>query len=142
MGGPVEKVPSGGVRMSQKYQKEIEEILKQAGELEPSRRTQKPKESIWRLIWLYVCQSLGGKRLSLSAGRVMLVAVCLLLSALIVRAAVPGLMAPLAWAGLLLFLVGYGMFFVKPPKIEKRWRGQPLDGSGDSWWDRFRRKLK
>jgi hypothetical protein len=72
----------------------------------------------------------------------MLVAVSLLLSALIVNAFVPGLVAPLAWAGLLLFLVGYGMFFVKPPKIEKRWRGQPLDDSGNSWWERLRRKSR
>ena len=128
--------------MSQRYQEEIEEILKQAGELDPSGGGKKPRESIWRLIWLYVCQSLGGKRLSFSAGRVMLVAVCLLLSALIIRAVVPGLVAPFAWAGLLLFLVGYGMFFVKPPKIEKRWRGEPLDSSGDSWWDKLRRRLK
>lgn len=128
--------------MSQRYQREIEEILKQAGDLAPPGRGRRPRQSLWRLIRPYMAQSLGGKGWSLSPGRVMLVAVSLLLSALIVNAFVPGLVAPLAWAGLLLFLVGYGMFFVKPPKIEKRWRGQPLDDSGNSWWERLRRKSR
>ena len=126
--------------MSQRYQREIEEILKQTGGPEPSGRG--PRQNIWRLIWLYIRQSLGGKRWSLSPGRIMLIAVSLLLSALIVRALVPGLVGPLAWAGLLLFIVGYGMFFVKPPNIEKRWRGQPLEDGGEPWWKRVRRKLK
>ena len=131
--------------MSERYRREIEEILKQAGELEPAGRGGKPRQNIWRLIWLYVRQSLGGKSWSPSPGRVMLIAVSLLLSALIVRAAVPGglgLVGPLAWIGLILFIVAYAMFFVKPPKIEKRWRGQPLDDSGDPWWNRLRRKQK
>ena len=127
--------------MSERYQREIEEILKQAGEVLPASRS-KSRLGIWRLARLYVGQSLGGKMWSLSPGRVMLIAVSLLLSAVIVSALVPGMVAPLAWAGLLLFIVGYAMIFLKPPKIEKRWRGQPLDEEGDSWWDRIRRKIK
>ena len=50
----------------------------------------------------------------------------------------------LAWGGLLLFIVGYALFFVKPPSakpVEKRWRGRPVDDSPDgSWWDRLRRR--
>ena len=46
----------------------------------------------------------------------------------------------LSMAGLLLFIVGYGMFFLQPRDIEKRWRGQPIDQEVDSWWNRFRRK--
>ena len=65
----------------------------------------------------------------------MLIAVSLMVAALIVR------VAPLAWGGLLLFIIGYGMFFVRPPKVENRWRGQVVDRE-DSWWDRLRRKLK
>ena len=128
--------------MSQKYQKEIEEILRRAGELAPVGRGRRPRFGFWRLVWLYISRSLGGKLWSVSPGRVMLTAVSLLLLALIFSKMVPGLGGPLALAGLLLFVVGYGMFFVKPPKIEKRWRGQPVDDSGDSWWDRLRQKLK
>ena len=122
--------------MSNKYQKEIEEILEQAGESGKHRRGGKTGPSLWRLIWLYVAKSVGGKDWSLKPGRVMVIAILLLLSALILRTSL------LAWAGLLLFIVGYGMFFVRPPKIEKRWRGQSLEDSGDSWWDRFRRRLR
>ena len=127
--------------MSNRYQQEIEEILKQAGGFESSDRYRRPRQNFWRLLWVYLGQSLGGKAWSISPGRIMLIAGSLLLTALIVRAIVPGLVAPLAWAGLLLFIVGYAMIFVRPPKIEKRWRGQPLEDAGESWWDRFRRRL-
>ena len=129
--------------MSNRYQREIEEILKQAGDLGPSGRERRPKQSFRRLLWIYVSQSLGGRGWSVSPGRIMLIAGSLLLSALIFRAMVPGLQglgAPLAWAGLLLFIVGYAMIFVRPAKIEKRWRGQPLEDAGESWWDRIRRR--
>ena len=131
--------------MQKRYQREIEEILKQAGEDgPPAPRDQKPEnETIWRLIWLYVKQSLGGKGLSISPGRIMLIAVSLLLSALLIRAFIPGAVAYLAWAGLLLFIVGYAMFFVKPPKLEKRWHQEVIEEEGgDSWWSKFRRKRK
>lgn len=128
--------------MPEKYQEEIEEILRQAGDLRPPSHGRRARGSIWRLVWLHIVQSLGGKAFSLSPGRIILAALALLLSTLIVRAIVPGLVVPLAWAGLLLFLVGYAMLFVKPRKMEKRWRGQPLEQSGESWWDRLRRRLK
>ena len=128
--------------MPDKYQQEIEEILKQAGELKGTAQRQKSRQSTWRLTWLYLLRSLGGKAWSLQPGRVMLIAVCLLLAALIFSRMIPGLGGPLALAGLLLFIVGYALFFVKPRKIEKRWRGQPLDDGQGAWWDRFRRKPK
>ena len=131
--------------MSEKYQREIEEILKQAGDLKSTakRGPKPPKGSFWRLIWLYVKRSLGGKVWSLSPGRIMLVAVSLLLAALIVRPiGFGGFVAPFAWTGLLLFIVAYAMFFVHPPKLDKRWRGQSVEGEKKSWWDRFRRKIK
>ena len=122
--------------MSERYQREIEEILRQTGDLKTPRPPRKPRRNFWRLVRLYIGQSLGGRGWSLSPGRVMLIAVSLLLAALIIKIPL------LAWAGLLLFIVGYGMFFVKPPKTEKRWRGQPLDIRRDSLWDRLRRKLR
>ena len=123
--------------MSNKYQKEIEEILKQAGGLAPVGRPPTPRDGFWGLIRGYIGRFLGGKGWAITAGRVMLAAVVLLLGALILRVGF------LAWAGLLLFIVGYGMFFIKPrSSSEKRWRGQPLEGVGESWWDRLRRKFK
>ena len=130
--------------MPDRYRREIEEILRQAGEVEQSERPKTSGRSIPRLVWLYVKQSLGGKGWSLSPGRIMLVAVSLFLAAAILPAMVPvsGLGMLLGFAGLLLFIVGYAMFFVKPPKIERRWRGQPIDDVGESWWGRLRRKMK
>ena len=77
--------------MPDKYQQEIEEILKQAGELKGTAQRQKSRQSTWRLTWLYFVQSLGGKAWSLQPGRVMLIAVCLLLAALIFSRMIPGL---------------------------------------------------
>ncbi len=131
--------------MSERYQREIEEILKQAGDLgrSPKRGSGPPKYNFWKLVWLYVKRSLGGKVWSLSPGRIMLIAVSLLLAALIVRPiGLGGLVAPFAWAGLLLFIVAYALFFVRPPKLDRRWRGQALDRKGESWWSKFKRKMK
>ena len=128
--------------MSERYQREIEEILEEAGDLEPARPRFGRGPSFWRLVRAYIGQSLRGNRWSLSPGRVMLIAVSLLLAALVLRGALPGIVGPLAWAGLLLFIVGYGLFFVKPPKIEKRWRGQTLESGGESLWTKFRRRMK
>ncbi len=119
--------------MAERYKREIDEILRQAGELGAGKRS---RPSLPRLMWMGLTQSLGGKRWSLSPGRVMFIAVALLLSALIMSVPL------LAWAGLILFIVGYAMFFVHPPKIEKRWRGQPMDYSGGAWWHRLRSRFK
>ena len=128
--------------MSERYQREIEEILEEAGDLVPAKPRLGARPGFWRLIRAYIAQSLRGNRWSLSPGRVMLIAVSLLLAALVLRGALPGIVGPLAWAGLLLFIVGYGLFFVKPPKIEKRWRGQTVESGGESLWTRLRRRMK
>ena len=127
--------------MSQKYQREIEEILRQVGDPAPSSRHQR-NYSLRRMIWIYVVQSLSGRIWSLSPGRVMLIAISLLLSALMVGAVIPGLGSPIAWAALLLFIIGYGWIFAKPPKIEKRWRGQLLEEKRGPWWSHLRRKTR
>jgi len=126
--------------MSNRYQREIEEILQQAGELGTGKGRRGGRKGLLNLLRGYVAQSIGGRNLSITPGRVMLVAVALLLSALIMTSAIPGLVGPLAWAGLLLFIVGYAMFFIRPGKVDKRWRGQPIDDRGERWWERFRRK--
>ena len=72
----------------------------------------------------------------------MFAGVALLLATLLFRSIVSWVVAPLGVAGVILFVVGYGMFFIKPRQgYEKRWRGQPIeDDSGGKPWDRFRRK--
>ena len=128
--------------MPERYQKEIEEILEQAGDLGTSGRGRGRRDGILRLAWLQVRESMGGKGWSLSPGRVMLIAIGLLLSALFLGSVIPGLTGLLAWAGLILFIVGYGMFFLRPGRsVEKRWRGRSIDDT-ESPWDRWRRRLR
>ncbi len=128
--------------MPDRYKREIEKILEQAGEtpaLRQDREEQTP--SFGRLLLLYLRRSAGGRTRSLRPGRLMFIGVSLLVLALIFSRLVPGVGAGLALAGLLLFIVAYAMFFVKSPRVEKRWRGQSLDVTS-SWWDRFRKKRR
>jgi len=130
--------------MSSKYQREIEEILEKSGDLGSPKppKPQPEKESLFKLVGSYVKNALSGKLWSLSPGRVMLIGLLLLLSMLIVMQFVPGIPGLLAWAGLLIFIVGYGMVLVKPPKMEKRWRGQNIEEPSESLWNRFRRRIR
>ena len=46
------------------------------------------------------------------------------------------------WAGLILFVIVYGLLFVRPGAQDKRWRGKILDdGIEPSRWERVRRWL-
>ena len=84
----------GGFEVSSKYQREIEEILKEAGDIGGGRKPKSPSSDkgigFFRLVWLYVRQSLGGRFWSISPGRVMLLGFVLLLSALLVIPLVGG----------------------------------------------------
>ena len=128
--------------MAERYQREIEEILQQAGDVGSNGRRRRGRKGFFGLIWQQVAQSVGGRGWSLSPGRVMLIAAGLLLSALFLGSVIPGLTGLLAWGGLILFIVGYGMFFVRPRTVEKRWRGRPVEDWGDSPWNRLRRRLR
>lgn len=126
--------------MSERYKKEIEEILEQAGGLSTSRDDRRSRQSLWKLIRVQISQSLGGGIWSISPGRLMLTAMSLLFGALIVQSFAPGIVGLFFWTGLVLFLVAYGMFFIRPSKVEKRWRGQRIEYDRKSWWKRFRDK--
>ena len=130
--------------MPNKYQREIEDILEKAGDIGsmPPARTAN-RRSFRRIVVLYVKQSLSGSPFSISPGRVMLVGFLLLLSFLVVRPFSAGLAGYVAWAGLIVFIVGYGMVLARPPKIEKRWRGESIemDDPGGSWLERMRRRI-
>ena len=132
--------------MPQKYQREIEEILQQAGDMglaDPPKRRR--KENFGRLAWEYVKQSLGGSAFSITPGRVMLGAVLILLAALVLNLATPGfgIVGILAWLGFILFIVGYALFFIKPRPVQKRWRGDVIEyQSSESLWDKLRRRFQ
>jgi hypothetical protein len=132
--------------MPEQYQSEIEEILRQA-DLDGPIPIRPKKTSFFSLLKQYARQSLEGKAWSITPGRIVLVAVSLILLAALTRMIVPVAFGPLAWVGLVLFIIGYAMFFIKPPKgPEQRWRGQPLDdapsGPKTNFIGRLRRKFK
>ena len=127
--------------MAKKYQREIEDILKQAGEVVPARRSHGSSAGLPTLAWRYLAASVRDRSARFSPGRLMFIGVALLLATLIFRPLVSWMVAPLAVVGVIVFVAGYGMFFIKPRRrYEKRWRGQPIDDDGGSLWDRFRRK--
>ena len=126
--------------MADRYQREIEEILRKAGDVAPPVAPSPRKAGLRRLIWTNIKQSLAGKPLSFTPGRAMLAAVLLLLAALVLNSVGVGPVALVALAGLILFIVAYGMFFIRPPKPQKRWRGQVIEEEKNGGpWDRFRR---
>ena len=132
--------------MPQKYQREIEEILQQAGDLGLS-EPPKPRQKLGfgRLAWEYFKQSVGGSALSVTPGRIMLGAVLILLAALVLNLATPGfgIVGILAWLGFILFIVGYALFVIKPKPVQKRWRGDVIEyRQGESLWDKLRKRLQ
>ena len=126
--------------MPDRYQREIEDILQQAGDLGTGPRSARRRGGLLALVWRYLGQAPSGKAWAITPGRVMLAAVAVLLLALVAGSMTSGVAPLLGFAGLLLFIVGYAMFFIKPPKAEKRWRGQPIE-YGSSWWSRLRKRL-
>ena len=127
--------------MPERYQKEIEEILRQADDIGSSGSGKVGRRGILRVLWSQIMATPGDGGRLLSPGRVMLVAICFLVAALFLGSAIPGFTGWLGWIGLFLFIVGYGMFFLRPrSSAEKRWRGRPVEDV-ESLWDRLRRRF-
>ena len=134
--------------MSNKYQKEIEEILKNAGEVAPDetvREKEKPLEDRPRAVRQAsksdkapVSQSSRGRFPSITPGKILLAGLIVFIVTALLQIWV------LIWVGLALLVVGYLLFFVTPRNIsiEKRWRGELIEDSPQSPWERFKRWIK
>ena len=121
--------------MSDKFHQEIEDILRQAGPV--SDRASRRSGRGLRWVGGGLRRLLGGPLWAISPVRVFLVGVALLLSALLVRGNAPGFTGPLAWAGLLVLIAAYAMFFTRStPKLEKRWRGTVIETQKAPDWRR------
>ncbi len=109
--------------MPEKYQREIEEILGGIDGAQShdgkARKSQSKGNLVWRL--------LGGRGWGISPGKILLVSLVLLLTALLVKGSMPGLVAPVLWTGIVLFILGYALLFINPPSYEKRWRGRVVE---------------
>ena len=128
--------------MPEKYQDEIEEILRKAGEIPPSNPGQVREDDRG-------ASAVGASRpepqqagshrsrwMRFSPGK-------LLLAGLVIFVIGALTWEPGIWIGLAVLVAAYLLFFVKPRSIsiEKRWRGQVIEDY-QSPWDRFKSWLK
>ena len=132
--------------MPEKYQDEIEEILKgieEEGPAVPPRNSQPIIDDL--PLSLPDDRNRDSDRtgprsrwLAVTPGKVALVALVILLI---------GVLLPpvrwLVWAGLLGLAAAYLLFFVRPRPAnrEKYWRGRSVESQGPSPWQRFKRWL-
>ncbi len=130
--------------MTEKYKDEIEEILRKAGEVAPSKPPQdkerppedRRRDSIVSRRTPVPSQRPTPRRPSITPGKLMLAGVILLLIGISFW--------PLIWVGLALLVGGYLMYFVSPRSInyEKRWRGRSVEDRPVSYWAQFKRWLR
>ena len=134
--------------MPEKYQDEIEEILRRAGESAPPQSSQEGEKERGRAVERVPSRVRASqespsdgppiqRRLPrLSPGK-------LLLAGFVVFLLGAFFWAPGIWIGLGMVVVAYLLFFVTPRSIsyEKRWRGRSVDVV-QSPWDRLKNWLK
>jgi len=129
--------------MPERYQDEIEEILRRAGEVAPSEPSQEPARTgdeggkLVRASRRIPTPRFGHTRRwpVISPGKIMLAGLILFVVAAVwVR--------PLVWVGLAMVVVAYLLFFVSPRSIshEKRWRGRAVE-EYESPWQKVKRWL-
>ena len=134
--------------MQDKYQKEIEEILKNAGEILPEesgREKEKPLEDRPRAVRQAEDASrptpsisTKGRWPTVTPGKILMTGLVVFVITALLQIWV------LIWVGLALLVFGYLLFFITPRSIsmEKRWRGESIEDVPDSPWDRFKQWIK
>ena len=133
--------------MSERYQREIEEILQQVGEATPTKEPRKAERNSLLAPLSHIGRAIGNI-VYVSSRQIMTIGLILLLAAILASILFPGLLGPIVWLGLIVFILVYVLFFSRPSvNAEQRWRGRPVGPQssarrGDSSWYRFRRWLK
>ncbi len=133
--------------MAEKYIREIEEILEEA-ERSPGSSVADDVEEAPRSNRLLTRLGRFSAVLRVSPNKVVLGGIILIVVSFVVYNAFNYLfvenvkfLLPV-WAGLILFVIVYGLLFVRPGAQDKRWRGKILDdGIEPSRWERVRRWL-
>lgn len=135
--------------MQDKYEKEIEEILKNAGEVAPEQsrsESEKPLEDRPRAARRAaeankpeVTYSPSSSRWpTITPGKILITGLVVFIVTVLLQIWV------LIWVGLALLVFGYLLFFITPRNInmEKRWRGESIEEMPGSPWDRIKRWIK
>ena len=122
--------------MPEKYQDEIEEILRRVDDVAPSdspKEVERPLDDRSTLLKNSpLAPSPGhGKRgrwPSITPGKIMLAGLIVFLVGVVI-------FSPLIWVGLGMLVVAYLLFFVSPKSIsyEKRWRGRIVEERRTTW---------
>lgn len=130
--------------MDDKYLNEIESILENVGVEKGNQRN----NNIGNLRSLGRRISTMVKNTYDRTSRLLFGGLCLLLTAILVSAIVPGIIGPILWLGLIGLLLISLMFSGRNREnVEKRWRGRvitPKDSgiSSVNWWRRAARRIK
>jgi Flp pilus assembly protein TadB len=129
-----------------KYQKEIEEILRNAGESAPDeavRELEKPLEDRPRgqqraTDPVSAPYTPSSRWPTITPSKVLLAGLIIFIIAALLK------FWTIMWLGLAVLVVGYLLFFVSPRSIsmDKRWRGRPLEPGAESTWERLKRWMK
>ena len=129
--------------MSEKYQREIEDILGQIDEL-PAARAQPKRRNFLRSAFGMMARAMAGRGNRISPGKILLTSLALVLVAALFKAVLPGIVVPvLLWTAVITFIVGYALFFINTSEpFERRWRGEPVNEPPPTTWERMRRWLR
>ena len=135
--------------MQDKYEKEIEEILKNAGEVAPEQsrsESEKPLEDRPRAARRaaeankpeVTYSPRSGRWPTITPGKILITGLVVFIVTVLLQIWV------LIWVGLALLVFGYLLFFITPRNInmEKRWRGESIEETPGSLWDRIKRWIK
>ena len=142
---PISRYPSF---MQDKYQKEIEEILRNAGEVVPEesgREEENPLEDRRQAVRQAdeairgpVPSAPRGRWPTITPGKILMIGLVVFIVTALLQIWI------LIWVGLALLVLGYLLFFITPRNvsIEKRWRGESIEDAPESPWDWFKRWIK
>ena len=129
------------VRVRERYEDEIEEIL---GQFERSSMENVHHGRLRKIVArLSEYGLLAYGVVNRKMGVFIFASTCLLLSAIIISAFVPGIFGPVLWLGVILMLILYLSIkssFGRP--LEKRWRGRYIEYDSSSQSGVWLRKLK
>jgi hypothetical protein len=130
--------------MREKYQEEIEEILRKAGEAAPGQTAKNaeghPEDRPSQPLASRQAPGPGAHtrkgRPAITPGKLMLAGLVVFLIGI--------KLWPLIWVGLALLVGAYLLYFVSPKSVnyEKRWRGRSMEDDPGSYWGRLKRWLR
>ena len=132
--------------MKDKYQEEIEEILRKAGESAPDKSARqserhpedRPRDRRASPPAPAQHSRPSSRRWTISSGKLLVAGLALLFIGGVSK------VLPLMWVGLIALAAAYLLYFLKPRSIqqEKRWRGRSVEDGETSLWDWVKRRFK